>query len=65
MNATTGANTIMLSSVVNECYQGGAGAPALAATAPLQALQWQVATVTTATTPFNFCIENLRAITAP
>jgi len=65
VNATTGANTIMLSSVVNECYQGGAGAPALAATAQLQALQWQVATVTTATTPFNFCIENLRAITSP
>jgi len=65
VNATTGANTIMLSSVVNECYTGGAGAPALAATAPLQALQWQVATVTTATTPFNFCIENLRAITTP
>jgi hypothetical protein len=28
-------------------------------------LQWQVATVTTASTPFDFCIENLTAITTP
>jgi hypothetical protein len=29
------------------------------ATAQLGALQWQIATVEAAPTPFNFCIENL------
>ena len=60
-NITTGANNIMFSSVINQCYQ--AGGTALPATAQLSALKWQVATVTTAPTPFNFCIDNLKAIT--
>jgi hypothetical protein len=63
VNATTGANTFMLNQIVNACYTPG-GAP-LTATAQLQALQWQVATVTDAPTPFNYCIENLKAITSP
>ncbi|HVZ37567.1 MAG TPA: hypothetical protein VG963_34335, partial [Polyangiaceae bacterium] len=59
-----GANTITLSTdVTDACYTPGG--TALSPTATLQALKWQVATVTTAATPFNFCIENLTAITSP
>jgi hypothetical protein len=65
VNAAAGPNTFRLDQIVNQCYQGGLGAPALPATAPLQALQWQVATDVAATTPFNFCVENLQAIVAP
>jgi hypothetical protein len=63
--ATAGANTIQLGDLVAECWTGGAGAPALGATTQLVSLQWQVATVTTASTPFDFCIENLTAVTSP
>jgi hypothetical protein len=34
-------------------------------TTGLQSIQWQVVTVVDQTTPFDFCIENLTAITAP
>lgn len=64
-NAASGPNTFQLGALVKECYQGGAGDPPLAATAPLVALQWQVATVEAASTPFDFCIENLTALTSP
>jgi hypothetical protein len=60
-NIVNGPNTIMFSQVINQCYQ--AGGTALPATAQLAALKWQVATVTTGPTPFNFCIDNLKAIT--
>jgi hypothetical protein len=60
-NIVNGPNTIMFSQVINQCYQ--AGGTALPATVQLAALKWQVATVTTAATPFNFCIDNLKAIT--
>jgi hypothetical protein len=63
--AAAGPNTFQFGALVNECWMGGAGAPALGATTPIVALQWQVATVTTAETPFDFCIENLTALTAP
>jgi len=63
---TSGAPvTTMLNdgSVLQACWEAG-GAP-LSPTALLRSLQWQVSTVETAATPFNFCIENLTAITAP
>lgn len=63
--AAAGPNTIQFGTLVNECWDGGAGAPALGAATQLVALQWQVATVTDASTPFDFCIENLTAITTP
>ncbi|MEY4550781.1 MAG: hypothetical protein RL685_6976 [Pseudomonadota bacterium] len=62
ISIAAGANTIMLGQIVNACWDGGAMAPPLSATAMLQSLKWQVATATAAPTPFNFCIENLRAI---
>lgn len=58
-NVLPGQNSIQLGSLVNQCYTGGAMAPALSPTAQLVALQWQIATVTAASTPFDFCIENL------
>jgi len=57
-----GQNTVKFEQIVNACYTGGAMAPALAPTAQLQAIQWQVATNTTAATPFNFCVDNLVAL---
>jgi hypothetical protein len=60
VNITTGANTIRFDQVVDKCYTPGG--PAIPATAPLQSLKWQVATVTTAPTPYNFCVTNLTAI---
>jgi len=50
-------------SVIASCWQAG-GAP-LPPTALLRSIQWQVSTTDTAATPFNFCVENLTAITAP
>jgi hypothetical protein len=64
-NATTGPNTFQFGALVAECWDGGAGAPALGAATPLVSLQWQVATDVAATTPFDFCIENLTALTTP
>lgn len=61
VNITTGANTIRLDQVVAQCYNMPPGAP-IPATAQLQSLKWQVATVATAPTPFNFCVTNLKAI---
>jgi hypothetical protein len=61
-NIAAGANTIRFSDIHAECYNGNTGAN-IPATAQLQALQWQVATVDTAPTPFNYCIENLTALT--
>jgi hypothetical protein len=59
-----GANTVTFGSLVSECYNMTPG-PALPTTTALQSLQWQVVTNTTATVPFDFCIENLTAITTP
>jgi hypothetical protein len=56
-----GTNTIMFSALHSQCYNATPGA-ALPDTAMLASLKWQVATVVTAATPFNFCIENLKAI---
>ncbi|HEU4581070.1 MAG TPA: hypothetical protein VFS67_22590 [Polyangiaceae bacterium] len=61
VNITMGANTIMFSQLHSECYNPAPGA-ALPDTAMLASLKWQVATVVAAPTPFNFCIENLKAI---
>jgi len=63
--AATGANSVQFGDLVNECWTGGAGAPALGAATQLVSLQWQVATVTASSTPFDFCIENLTALTTP
>jgi hypothetical protein len=63
--AVAGPNTVELGDLVQECWPGGAGAPALADAAPIASLQWQVSTVEGAPTPFDFCVENLTAITAP
>lgn len=65
VGAAAGANSIRFDQIVNECYVGGAGAPAIAPTAQLSAIQWQVATVVEDSTPFDFCIENLTAIMGP
>jgi len=63
-NIVMGANTVMLSTdVTSACYTPGG--PGLDPAALLQSLQWQVVTVATAATPFNFCIENLTAIVSP
>jgi hypothetical protein len=61
-----GPVTMMLggatSTIVASCWLGAAATTKIPDTAPLASIQWQVPTVTTATTPFNFCIENLTAI---
>jgi hypothetical protein len=60
---TTGAVTINLGALVTNCWE--AGGTLLPATQTLEAIQWQVVTVTDESTPFDFCIENLAAVTAP
>jgi len=62
VNITMGANTIMFSQLRSACYDTAAPGPALPATALLASIKWQVATVVTAATPFNFCIADLKAI---
>jgi hypothetical protein len=59
-----GANTVQLGTLVTACYDATPG-PALPAATALESLQWQVVTNTDSSTPFDFCIENLTAITAP
>lgn len=59
---SAGPNTIRFSDLNQACYNTPPGG-AVPATAQLQAIQWQVATVTDAATPFDFCIENLTALT--
>jgi hypothetical protein len=63
--AAAGPNTKTFGQLVAECWTGGTNLAAPAATAGIVSLQWQVATVTTASTPFDFCIENLTAISTP
>lgn len=65
VGAAAGPNSIRFDQIVNECYVGGLGAPALAPAAQLSAIQWQVATVVEESTPFDFCIENLTALMGP
>jgi hypothetical protein len=60
---TTGAVSISLAALVTNCWE--AGGTLLPATQTLEAIQWQVVTVTDASTPFDFCIENLTALTTP
>jgi hypothetical protein len=62
-NIVAGPNNVQLGTLIVDCYQAG-GAP-LAATTPLQSIQWQVVTVLDNPTPFDFCIENLTALTSP
>lgn len=61
---TAGVTQIQLSTLLEACYNTPPGA-ALAPTATLQSIQWQVVTVVDASTPFDFCIENLTALTTP
>jgi hypothetical protein len=57
----TGANSIALTSLLQACYNGATAGPALTTATPITSIQWQVVTGTDATTPFDFCIENLTA----
>lgn len=52
--------TTLFSQITEACY--AAGGAVLPATVGLTAIQWQVATNTTAPTPFDFCITDLTAI---
>lgn len=61
VNITMGVNTIRFDQIVAQCYNTPPGAP-IPATAQLQSLKWQIATVATAPTPFNFCVTDLKAI---
>jgi hypothetical protein len=47
-----------------ECYNPTPGA-SLTTTTALESIQWQVVTDLLETTPFDFCVENLTAITGP
>jgi hypothetical protein len=60
---TAGTVQMAFNSLTLNCY--AAGGAALTPTAALEAIQWQVVTVIDQTTPFDFCIENLTAITTP
>jgi hypothetical protein len=59
-----GANTFKFNQILLNCYDA-TSLTAIAPTAPLHDIQWQIATVAGAPTPFNFCIENLTPITTP
>lgn len=53
-------STLSSPQLIQACWQ--AGGAQLPTTALLRSLQWQVSTNTTASTPFDFCIEDLTAI---
>lgn len=62
---TAGPHTTLISgtpadAVAQACW--GAPGPAIPATAQLEAIQWQVATVVDGPTTFDFCVENLTAV---
>lgn len=65
VTAAAGANTFTFNQLVPECWTNGVNTTPLASTVQIVSLQWQVATVTAAPTNFDFCIENLTAITTP
>jgi hypothetical protein len=58
-----GANTINLSQLIKECWAPKAGAAtADSAKAGLVKIAWQVVTNATAAIPFDYCVEDLRAV---
>ena len=61
---TAGATQVQLTAAVTDCFAPGTGTPYPSGTA-LEAIQWQVVTDVAASTPFDFCIENLTALTTP
>jgi hypothetical protein len=65
VTAAPGANTFTFDELIAECWGGGVDLTALADTVPIVSLQWQVATTADGPTDFNFCIENLTAVTTP
>jgi hypothetical protein len=60
---TAGTVQMTFNAMALDCYM--AGGAALTPTAALESIQWQVVTVIDQSTPFDFCIENLTATTAP
>lgn len=60
-DVVAGPSSVQLSTLIVNCYEAG-GMP-LPATQAIQSLQWQVVTVIGEATPFDFCVENLTAIT--
>jgi hypothetical protein len=62
-NIVAGPNNVQFGTLVTECYQAG-GTP-LPPTAGIQSIQWQVVTVLETPTPFDFCVDNLTALTSP
>jgi hypothetical protein len=59
-----GENTIMLSQLIKECWKPVAtAANADSAKSALIKIAWQVVTDTTASIPFDYCVEELRAVT--
>lgn len=61
VNITAGERSVLFSELRKSCWQPVAGE---VDTTNLQAVQWQVSTATAGARPFNFCIENIRAIRA-
>lgn len=61
-DASTGANSVSLTSLLQACYNGPTAGPALTTATSITSIQWQVVTAVDASTPFDFCVENLTAL---
>lgn len=60
----SGANTVMLSQLIKECWKPTAtAATADAAKSGLVKIAWQVVTDAAGSIPFDYCVKDLRAIT--
>jgi len=57
-----GTNTLMFGDVMSKCYAPAPGPSAEMIHKGVVKISWQVVTNTTATTPFDFCISNVRAL---
>jgi hypothetical protein len=57
-----GTNTYLFTDVVSQCYKTPPGPNATMIQTGVLKISWQVVTVTSATTPFDFCLSNVVAI---
>jgi hypothetical protein len=57
-----GTNTYLFTDVMSKCYATPPGPNATMIQKGVVKISWQVVTVTSATTPFDFCISNVRAL---
>jgi hypothetical protein len=63
--AAPGQNSFDFGDLIAECWPGGTVLTPLGGALQIVSIQWTVATVIGEPTDFDFCVENLTAVTAP